>query len=694
MSCATHSLTLPRGSRPRICAAILGCVLAAQAEAHQRDEWMEALLGHWAPYERSPPPEAWEQDGPGHRDGTAAAPTADRGPLRPLESSEARFWASPTSEASQSMIGLREVATSDADVLAAHRRPGGHRPRFSSPGRLKHVPTRLSRQRLFTPGAAAAANSYRDLSDSGALLEADAGLPLEAAPPRSRSMARAVYDSVKGFANQTFGGLFRMPAGPSLRWLGRAGEATAADGDGAGEDDALELSSRGWRRAGLVTGNDESVKDESVLNESAPDESAQNESGRDEALTERTSINGSIAEAMSRQGKNRTHRAGHQGHRRAGILVASTKENQTYVQQCPEPDKDQEPVYLTADDLLFAQCPPGRYTGLPGKHHRRARSHRLQQALCAAKSRGWRGGNNRETSAFRQRGYATFESKLWPKPNKCRKLPNEAWSFTHAKGRSYRPDAVPVWMSKWVNKEAKLEFHQNWKVASTSFPGYLQCNFDGKWQQVPAGTAPQDDVVIAAAVREPIGRFISAISELLERAVNHWCPQGPCGPADSFKQGVTVSRMKKQTTWLDTATNGINETNHTIRVHRLMKAFVTDTSCNYYTYACEHLSSQSNFVTQNAGIAKDISVVVKLEDLNTGLSALSSAAGLAHNKSCVLAHSNMKVDKPSGDAIPSSEDMLRILEGDENLIQQLCLVYAQDFICFDYDLPDACKGMF
>ena len=44
---------------------------------------------------------------------------------------------------------------------------------------------------------------------------------------------------------------------------------------------------------------------------------------------------------------------------------------------------------------------------------------------------------------------------------------------------------------------------------------------------------------------------------------------------------------------------------------------------------------------------------------------------------------------------PQSEDeLMEVLLGDEKMMKKLCLIYAQDFICFGYDLPSACDGLF
>ena len=50
------------------------------------------------------------------------------------------------------------------------------------------------------------------------------------------------------------------------------------------------------------------------------------------------------------------------------------------------------------------------------------------------------------------------------------------------------------------------------------------------------------------------------------------------------------------------------------------------------------------------------------------------------------------VDKPGG--VPSEDEMMEVLSADDDLMREICLMYAQDFICFDYDLPSACEGLF
>lgn len=349
---------------------------------------------------------------------------------------------------------------------------------------------------------------------------------------------------------------------------------------------------------------------------------------------------------------------------------------------------------VSKEEIKYATCPPGSaITGKQNATTEALREARLRDAICAAKEVGWKGWNERESTGFEERGYATFESSLWPKDPKCRTLPNEEWSTAHAGMPKYRPDSVPKWMPKYVNRELDLEFHENWKVASNSFPEYLECEYGANWAKVPNAKKVPPGRIVAVAVRHPVDRFVSAASELLERAVNQWCPSGPCNSTDAFDPEETIEMMLHTTTWL----KGIESENGGYKpgkLSMLMENLVHDASCNYATYASEHLSSQSNFVTQNEGAAATLSVVVKLEHIEKGLQRLANRVGKNLSGNCEFARINVKDEKPFAGKVPTSRSMVNYLHQDDELMKKLCLMYAQDFVCFDYTLPAACEGLF
>lgn len=128
--------------------------------------------------------------------------------------------------------------------------------------------------------------------------------------------------------------------------------------------------------------------------------------------------------------------------------------------------------------------------------------------------------NPRETKFFREREYATFESSIWPKPESCqRPLYDEL-----AERRSWQPykkDLVPLYVKKLFNKKHNLAFLLNHKVASTSFPSYLACEY-GTWEETSMEVANGLDRTIIMAVRDPVARFISGTYVLTQSCI-HYC---------------------------------------------------------------------------------------------------------------------------------------------------------------------------
>lgn len=364
---------------------------------------------------------------------------------------------------------------------------------------------------------------------------------------------------------------------------------------------------------------------------------------------------------------------------------------------CTQVNKQGNRLMLNPEEVNYARCPPGEYLSHHGPDaHQRAS--RLRAALCAAKARGWKGGNPRESANYLDRGYATFESGVWPKHPMCNVLPNELWNAEFNAYYDYRADTTPQMMTKYVSRRHnQAEFHQNWKVASTSFPEYLRCEYGADtWMEVPVSRPVGRGAPIIAAVRNPLARWLSAASELLERSLNHWCPRGPCTEQDAFYSNLTLTRIFYQTSWyklVDPASGGYTRE----KLGRLVRAMVHDTKCNYYTYAAEHLNSQAGFVTQNRGEAQDISVIIKLEHLAPGLNEMADKLGLPNGQisgKCNLEMHNRGDDKPNMSSIPTASHIMKVLLSDADLLQDLCLTYAQDFVCFDYELPEGCQGLF
>jgi len=373
---------------------------------------------------------------------------------------------------------------------------------------------------------------------------------------------------------------------------------------------------------------------------------------------------------------------------------------------------------IEADDAKYLTCPPGPY--LSDQSHEKARE-RLLNAFCLAKSQGQEGGNARETQFYKTRGHATFESSMWPKPETCRQLPDEDWDH---KNQPYRVDETHQFATKLLNTKFGAEFHKIWKVASSSFPDYLLCAL-GDWEIVPVPEETPQGTKAVTAVREPIDRWISGMGELLRRSIDHICPVGRAcsSEIDWFEPSTTLPDLRHTTTWYQVIEAGFKSS----KLAELVAAFVHDTQCNFQYWSAEHFTTQTTFMTQNNGTALDQDLVMKLEEMEDGMKQFHAMFG--GNPECKLnnirgekrhlilepanatawpilsASLDKSTDLPLPTAslanatagehdIPDAKDILHALEGNDELMRALCAVYAQDFICFNYDLPRACKGMF
>lgn len=356
-----------------------------------------------------------------------------------------------------------------------------------------------------------------------------------------------------------------------------------------------------------------------------------------------------------------------------------------------------------AEEDLF-RCPPGSYLNNTDAEvlAKKARLQSLQNTLGLM---GYLSNSREEYKAeYTTRGYATYESPVWLKPEECQTLPDEEWTAENNEWYyQYQPDHAPTYITKQRYTDYEFEFHDNWKVASTSFSSYFPCEY-GDHETVNEAEGIPEGYKVVAATRYPMSRFVSAVGELLERSMNHYCPSGYCQTKDSF-DNETLWKLQHQTTWYPLMCNETklvyNETGlrwETVpkchfdyeKFPEILTAFVHDKKCNYYFYASEHFVSQSAFVTQNDGCAHDIDTIIRLEELDEGLDEV--AAKLGKTMSCTMGDSNSASNKPGG--LPSESMTYELLEKIPTLMKDLCMIYAQDFICFDYDLPAECEGLF
>lgn len=395
--------------------------------------------------------------------------------------------------------------------------------------------------------------------------------------------------------------------------------------------------------------------------------------------------------------------AGTNAGRSAASTTASALIGVVKTKGMPGGDSDTNDCSSNEVDTYF-RCPPGSYLNNT-EETKLKKQERLVALQAKLKDLGYVINDRADYKAeYSGRGYATYESSVWLKPEECQTLPDEDWTTEYnAYYYQYQPDHAPSYITKQVFQDYKLEFHDNWKVASTSFSSYLPCEY-GTFDKVTESADAEEGYIVAAPVRYPVSRFVSAIGELMERSMNHYCPAGYCQSSDSF-DNLTLWKLQHQTTWYPMMCNETkleyNETGQrweTVpkctfdfeRFPEIVKAFVHDKKCNYYFYASEHFVSQSAFVTQNSGCAADLDAVIRLEELDDGLAQLANLVG--KTQSCDMGDSNSASNKPGG--LPSESQTMAILQQLPELMKEVCMIYAQDFICYDYELPIECQGLF
>uniref|UniRef100_A0A7S4JMQ5 Sulfotransferase domain-containing protein n=1 Tax=Odontella aurita TaxID=265563 RepID=A0A7S4JMQ5_9STRA len=331
----------------------------------------------------------------------------------------------------------------------------------------------------------------------------------------------------------------------------------------------------------------------------------------------------------------------------------------------------------------FFQCPPRKDIS---KEELTSRNNKLLKVQAGLKKRGYK-ENPREKKSdhFLERGYATYESSIWPKPESCQKRLNEDWVH---KEDVYQKDSVPPYVKELFNEEFNLVFLLIHKVASTSFPGYLHCEY-GPWIHTAPGEASNEKQKIITSVRDPISRFVSATGEVLQRVVNHYCIDHYCNETDRFFGNETIQIFEHQTSWYSL----LNEPEWSTPkfLPDLIRSIVNDLSCNHKYYSADHFLSQSVFLSQSPGKADALDAIIKIENSKSGLERIGSLVNHRISEHCSLQQSNLDEKKPGG--VPSSKEILTVIRENDDIMRELCLIYIQDYICLDYELPPGCSGL-
>jgi len=398
-------------------------------------------------------------------------------------------------------------------------------------------------------------------------------------------------------------------------------------------------------------------------------------------------------------------------------------------------------VFILAAERALLRCPPGRYQGNASTIE--AARARLVAHWQRLHSLGYRPYATRPDAVRRaiSRGFLTYESSLWPRPAHCHDVPRRL--------QHHRPlivDEPPGTCEpagsrcdKYrLSRDYHFVWHHVWKGGTTSLSPYLSCNMRalpvaGLLHRLPARLPGYLHV---GTVRAPVPRFLSAFQEVFTRVRVRHSPQGELGcrhrnvpwalvatalsggsgggghgggggRGGAAGGGDTISGSDGiATTTASTIEPAIAQllpklpaqglcTDPDIplsgaAVRAVFRQFVADVECSTQFANAAHLYSQSLFLGSNTSVPQPIDLLLRLESLERDLQALKRAVGYPPHQqdACPLKTERSASQKPR--AVPTASVLNVLLVEEPALLQSLCNVYMQDFVCLGYPLPTGC----
>jgi len=223
-------------------------------------------------------------------------------------------------------------------------------------------------------------------------------------------------------------------------------------------------------------------------------------------------------------------------------------------------------------------------------------------------------------------------------------------------------------------------------------------------------------------VRHPVARFVSALQEVLTREVCRLCkqhalspayvsdPDGDCSRKDDKAPDFNCSQGFRAVTdeerahgpFLPTVAHimakeaigargprygrRLTRPNGENDIRSLLDSWLLEVECGTDTRDVQHGWTAASFLYPR----QHVDVLLKLEDF-----ARDIRDNVDVDPVCVEHINKTRVrtalKKPPW--VPLSHDLLALLHSDSSLMRRLCHVYIQDFVCFKYDLPVACKHL-
>ena len=97
---------------------------------------------------------------------------------------------------------------------------------------------------------------------------------------------------------------------------------------------------------------------------------------------------------------------------------------------------------------------------------------------------------------------------------------------------------------------------------------------------------------------------------------------------------------------------------------------------------------QSLFLGANTSVPQPVDLLLRLESLSDDVQTLKRAVGYRGDERCPLKQERAAAEKPRGAPAPNA--LRAVLAAAPELMQSICNVFIQDFLCLGYPLPDGC----
>ena len=124
-------------------------------------------------------------------------------------------------------------------------------------------------------------------------------------------------------------------------------------------------------------------------------------------------------------------------------------------------------------------------------------------------------------------------------------------------------------------------------------------------------------------------------------------------------------------------------------IPRVFRQFVADVECATHFPNVEHLYTQSLFLGGATSVPQSLDMLLRLESLPADVARLKRAVNYTGADHCPLKTERAARDKPR--AVPRASILRDLLRMDRALLQSVCNVFMQDFICLGYELPEGCE---